>query len=84
MFGWIRFSLIIKKNPVLRVLGKDQSSGKELLAWNTLDKILIRLIPAREDLESGRKLKIKEPFVVQDEWTIQLPIKKEGKFSIEF
>jgi len=66
------------------VLGKDPTTGKDLLAWNTLNKILIRLVPAPEDLASIRKLKIKGPFVSRDEWTIQLPVKEEGHYIVKF
>ena len=67
-----------------KVLGKDKTTGKELLAWNELDKIFIRLVPSLEDRMSGRKLKIKQPFICYDEWTIQLPVKKKGEFIVEF
>jgi len=66
------------------VLGKDPATGKDLLAWNTLDKILIRLVPSAEDLASIKKLKIKGPLVSMDEWTIQLPVKEEGHFMVKF
>jgi len=66
------------------VLGKDPTTGKDLLAWNTLNKILIRLVPVPEDLASIRKLKIKGPFVSRDEWTIQLPVEEEGHFVVKF
>jgi hypothetical protein len=67
-----------------KVLGKDKSTGKKLLAWNELDKIFIRIVPAFEDRMAGRKLKIKQPFTCYDEWTIQLPVKKKGNFIVEF
>jgi hypothetical protein len=66
------------------VLGKDPATDKDLLAWNTLDKILIRLVPSAEDLASIKKLKIKGPLVSMDEWTIQLPVKEEGHFMVKF
>ncbi len=67
-----------------RALGKDKSTGKALLAWNELDKIFIRLVPANQDRIAGRKLKIKHPFLYYDQWTIQLPVKKKGEFIVEF
>ncbi len=67
-----------------RSLGKDPSTGKELLAWYEPEKIFIRLVPAPEDRVAGRKLKIVEPFVRFDEWTIELPVKEKGDFIVEF
>jgi len=66
-----------------KVLGNDKS-GKDLLAWNKLNKIFIRLVPSPEDCMLGRKLEIKSPMVQQDEWTIQLPIKEQGEFEVKF
>jgi hypothetical protein len=67
-----------------RSLGTDQSTGKEALAWYELDKIFLRLVPAPEDRKAGRKLKMKEPFIRYDEWTIVLPVKEKGDFIVEF
>ncbi len=68
-----------------KVLGKDQSTGNDLLAWNELDKIFIRLVPAPEDRVSGKKIKIRKPFIQYDEWTVQLPVSSgKGEFIIEF
>jgi hypothetical protein len=67
-----------------KILGKDRSTGKDLLAWNELNKILIRLVPAYEDCLSGKKLKINQPLTYYDEWTIQLPVMGKGDFIIEF
>jgi hypothetical protein len=67
-----------------RILGKDPSTGKDLPAWNELSKILIRLVPSQEDCLSGKKIRIRQPFIYSDEWTIQLPVKEEGDFIIEF
>jgi hypothetical protein len=67
-----------------KVLGKDQSTGNDLIAWNELNRIYIRLVPAPED-RSGKKIKIRKPFIQYDEWTIQLPVAAgEGEFIIEF
>ena len=67
-----------------RSLGIDPSSGKELPAWNDLDKILIRLVPAPEDRVSGRRLKTGKPCIHYDEWTIELPVKEKGDFIVEY
>ncbi len=67
-----------------KVLGKDQSTGKDLVAWNELNKILIRLVPDKEDRLSGRKIKFTKPFTRYDEWTIQLPVKEKGDFIVTF
>ncbi len=66
-----------------KVLGKDKSTGKELPAWNELNKILIRLVPDKEDCLAGRKIKIRQPYTRYDEWTIQLPVREKGDFVID-
>jgi hypothetical protein len=67
-----------------KVLGKDKATGNDLPAWNELNKILIRLVPPAEDCFSCKKIKIRQPFTGYDEWTIQLPVKDEGDFIVEF
>jgi hypothetical protein len=67
-----------------QVLGTDKSTGKDLLAWNEPEKILIRLVPDREDCLAGRKIKFRKPYACYDEWTIQLPVKEEGDFIVKF
>ncbi len=67
-----------------KVLGKDQSSGKKHLAWNELDKIFIRLVPAYEDRISGKRLKVKQSLIYYDKWTVELPVKEKGDFIFEF
>jgi hypothetical protein len=67
-----------------KVLGKEKSTGKDRLAWNELDKIFIRLVSPAEDCLTCKKIKIKEPFLYYDDWTIQLPVKAAGDFVVEF
>jgi len=67
-----------------RNLGKDQETGEKRLAWNELDKIFIRLVPSWEDQLAGRNIKVREPLVQYDEWTVELPVGEKGDFIVEF
>ncbi|MGE5429281.1 MAG: hypothetical protein ACM3O8_15415 [Methylococcaceae bacterium] len=65
-------------------LGNDTSTGKQLQAWNKLDKLYIRLVPSEEDRAIGRKLMVQEPVVRYDEWTVQLPVMDKGSFILKY
>ena len=65
-------------------LGKDQVTGRVMPAWNTADKLYIRLVPSAEDRGKGRKLQDQASFTRYDEWTIQVPIKEKGDFVARF
>jgi hypothetical protein len=67
-----------------RVLGKDRTTGKNIMAWNKLDKILIRLVPPREDFDPDGKLHVKQPLGYIDNYTIQVPVKRKGNYVIKF
>jgi hypothetical protein len=67
-----------------RSLGTHQSTGKDLPAWYDLNKIFIRLVPAPEDLITGRELKIEKHLIPYDEWTIELPAQEKGDFIVRF
>jgi len=67
-----------------RSLGKNQSTGKKHQAWYDLNKIFIRLVPSSEDRVKGIEMKIENPLIQYDEWTIELPVKEKGDFIVRF